>query len=181
MFTRTIVGVTGCLLAVLTCASPVAALTQKECSEKYQAAKSAGTLGGKSWNDFRKTECAANAAPAATEPATKPATTETKKTTPPQPTKEATPAKPAAAPSNAVFPTAVSSKYSSQSAGKARMHTCLDQYHANKANNAKWRLEVDHEGRGLLQRVQQATEGLNNWRYRLGDSAFSPFIRRSGS
>ena len=76
MFTRTIVGVAGCLLAVLTCASPVAALTQKECSEKYQAAKSAGTLGGKSWNDFRKTECAANAAPAAIEPATKPATTE---------------------------------------------------------------------------------------------------------
>ena len=63
MFTRTIVGVAGCLLAVLTCASPAAALTQKECSEKYQAAKSAGTLSGKSWNDFRKTECAANAAP----------------------------------------------------------------------------------------------------------------------
>ena len=42
----------------------------------------------------------------------------------------------------AVFPTAVSPKYSSQSAGKQRMHTCLDQYNANKANggnaNMKW-------------------------------------------
>jgi hypothetical protein len=36
----------------------------------------------------------------------------------------------------AVFPTAVSPKYSSESAGKARLHTCLDQYNANKATNA---------------------------------------------
>ena len=159
MFTRTIVGVAGCLLAVLTCASPAAALTQKECSEKYQAAKSAGTVGGKSWNDFRKTECAANAAPAATEPATKPATTETKKTTPPEPTKEATPAKPAAAPSNAVFPTAVSSKYSSELAGKARMHTCLDQYHANKANNANGGLRWIMKGGGYYSECNKRLKG----------------------
>ena len=38
-------------------AFPAAALTQKQCSEKYQAEKTAGTLGDKSWNDFRKTEC----------------------------------------------------------------------------------------------------------------------------
>jgi hypothetical protein len=44
-------------LSVVALASPAAALTQKECSEKYQAAKSAGTLADKSWNDFRKTEC----------------------------------------------------------------------------------------------------------------------------
>ena len=43
---------------------------------------------------------------------------------------------------NAVFPSAVSDKYSKESAGRARMHTCLDQYKANKATNAngglKW-------------------------------------------
>jgi len=41
-----------------------------------------------------------------------------------------------------VFPSAVDAKYSKESAGRARMHTCLDQYNANKAKNAngglKW-------------------------------------------
>ena len=39
------------------------ALTMKECSAKYKAAQTAGTLNGAKWNDFRKTECAANARP----------------------------------------------------------------------------------------------------------------------
>ena len=126
-------------------ASPAEALTSKECSAKYQAAKSAGTLGGKTWNDYRKTECAANAPAATTEPATKPeATTE--------PAKETAPTKPAAttavAPSNAVFPTAVSSKYSSEKAGRARMHACLDQYNANKATNANGGLKWIVKGGG---------------------------------
>ena len=41
--------------------SPVQALTTQECSAKYQAAKSAGTLGGQKWNDFRKANCGADA------------------------------------------------------------------------------------------------------------------------
>jgi hypothetical protein len=32
-----------------------------------------------------------------------------------------------------VFPQAISPKYASESAGKGRLHTCLDQYNANKA------------------------------------------------
>lgn len=43
---------------------------------------------------------------------------------------------------NAVFPNSVADKYSKESPGRARMHTCLDQYKANKATNAngglKW-------------------------------------------
>ena len=159
MFERTIVAVVISMLAAFTCASPATALTQKECSEKYQAAKTAGTLGGKSWNDFRKTECAANAAPAATEPATKPAATEAKKTNPTEPKKEAAPAKPAAATSNAVFPTAVSSKYSNESAGKARLHTCLDQYHANKANNANGGLKWIMKGGGYYSECNKRLKG----------------------
>ena len=55
----------------LAATSSAQALTPQECSAKYQAAKTAGTLAGKSWNDFRKAECAADAAaaPAATQPA----------------------------------------------------------------------------------------------------------------
>ncbi len=44
--------------------SPAQALTAQECSAKYQAAKTAGTLNGQKWNDFRKAQCGADAAAA---------------------------------------------------------------------------------------------------------------------
>src|SRR6185369_12577662 len=58
-------------LAALAMTSPANALTAQECSAKYQAAKTAGTLGGQKWNDFRKAQCGADAtaAPAAAAPA----------------------------------------------------------------------------------------------------------------
>ena len=60
----------GMFVAVLATASipaPAYALTAKECSAKYQAAKAAGTLNGMKWNDFRKAECGGEA-PAPTPP-----------------------------------------------------------------------------------------------------------------
>ena len=109
------------------------ALTMKECSAKYQAAKAAGTLGNQKWSDFRKSECGtdATAAPTATTPATPAAATAAPKAV--------------GAP---VFPTAVSPKYSKESAGKARMHTCLDQYKANQATNANGGLKWIEKGGG---------------------------------
>jgi hypothetical protein len=76
----------GMFVAVLATASipaPAHALTSKECSAKYQAAKTAGTLNGMKWNDFRKAQCGAEATapppaappPAAEKPAPKPAPT----------------------------------------------------------------------------------------------------------
>jgi len=50
--------------AALAATSPALALTAQECSAKYQAAKTAGTLNGQKWNDFRKAECGADAAAA---------------------------------------------------------------------------------------------------------------------
>ena len=41
---------------------PANALSMKECSVKYQAAKDAGTLKGQTWNEFRKAECGGEAA-----------------------------------------------------------------------------------------------------------------------
>ena len=156
MLTRkAMMGVSVGLLASLTGVSSVAALTQKECSAKYQADKTAGTLGGKSWNEYRKTECAANAPAATTEPATKPAATTA-------PAKESAPSKSAApspAPSNAMFPTAISPKYAKESAGKARMHTCLDQYHANKANNANGGLKWIVKGGGYYSECNKRLKG----------------------
>jgi hypothetical protein len=125
--------------------SPVQALTTQECSAKYQAAKTAGTLAGQKWNDFRKANCGADAvatpaaAPAAPAPA--PAAKEAKK--------EAAPAAAPAAPSGpAVFPSAVDPKYAKETAGKARMHTCVDQYNANKTTGGNGGMKWIQKGGG---------------------------------
>jgi hypothetical protein len=128
------------------------ALSMQECSAKYKAAKDAGTLNGMKWNDFRKAQCgtAATAAPAPAA-AQVPAPTTTKPTAAPKPAPAAT--------GNAVFPSAVSSKYSSESAGKARMHTCLDQYNANKANNANGGLKWIEKGGGYYSECNKHLKG----------------------
>ena len=131
--------------------SSAGALTVKECSAKYQAAKTAGTLGGQTWNEFRKTQCGATAAPAPA-PATPSASPAPAPTTPRMPT-----AAPAAG--NAVFPTAVSPKYSNESAGKARMHTCLDQYKANQATNTNGGLKWTQKGGGYYSECNKRLKG----------------------
>jgi hypothetical protein len=126
-------GIVLAALATTAVSIPANALTTKECSAKYQAAKKAGTLNGMKWNDFRKAECGAEAAaaPASSGPApvAAPAAKPARTTAP-------------AGSENAVFPSAVDPKYSKESAGKARLHTCVDQYKANKVTNAngghKW-------------------------------------------
>lgn len=107
-------------------------LTMKQCSTKYQAAKDAGTDGGAKWNDFRKAECGpgADAVALTTDGNSEPAAPTT------------------AAPRGVKFPTAVSAKFSSESPGKARMHTCLEQYHAAKDANALGGLKWVQKGGG---------------------------------
>jgi hypothetical protein len=152
------------LLGSIALVTPASALTMKECSTKYKAAQAAGTLNGQKWNDFRAAQCGTDAAAA---PAAAPAAATTPAaTTTAAPTKANTmaakptvaktddepdaaappakePAKPTmAAPANLSLPTTVSPKYASETAGKARFHTCVDAYHAAKAKNAlagvKW-------------------------------------------
>jgi hypothetical protein len=122
--------------AALALTAPAQALTPQECSAKYQAAKAAGTLGGQKWNDFRKAQCGADAAAAPAAPAAAPAAPAAPKEVEAKPKKEAAPAAAPAPAGNAVFPTAVDPKYSKETAGKARLHTCVDQYNANNANKA---------------------------------------------
>src|SRR5437899_1434746 len=141
----------GASFAALLASAPAQALTTQECSAKYQAAKAAGTLNGEKWNDFRKTQCGADAAAApAAAPAGAPAAAPAApKAAEAKPKKEATPAAAPAAPAGpAVFPTAVDPKYSKETAGKARMHTCVDQYNANKAGNANGGLKWIQKGGG---------------------------------
>src|SRR5262245_26345931 len=160
MTTRSFAVCAAALLGSIFLASTSAqALTMQECSAKYKAAQTAGTLKGMKWNDFRKAECGTTSptttssttpAPAATAPSTaaKPATTGKAATTTPSPM-----------PSNAVFPTAVSPKYANEPAGKARMHTCLDQYNANKASNGNAGLTWIQKGGGYYSECTKRLKG----------------------
>lgn len=144
--------------AALVATAPAQALTTQECSAKYQAAKAAGTLGGQKWNDFRKAQCGADAAAApAAAPAPAPAAPKEAEA---KPKKEAAPAAAPAAPAGpAVFPTAVDSKYSKETAGKARMHTCVDQYNANKATNANGGMKWIEKGGGYYSECNKKLKG----------------------
>jgi hypothetical protein len=150
--------------AILAVAMPAQALTSQECSAKYQAAKTAGTLKGQKWNDFRKAECGAGATAATPAAAPAPATAAAPAAAPkaaPAPKTAATP-KPMAAPmpvGNAKFPSAVDPKYSKESAGKARMHTCVDQYNANKASNANGGLKWIQKGGGYYSECTKKLKG----------------------
>ena len=131
-----------------TAASPALALTAQECSAKYQAAKKDGSLGTQKWNDFRKAQCGDGATPVAAAPAPAPAAKEAKK--------EAAPAAPAGP---AVFPSAVDPKYSKESEGKARMHTCVDQYNANKTANGNGGLKWIQKGGGYYSECTKKLKG----------------------
>ena len=146
--------VAGASLAALAAVAPAQALTMQECSAKYKAAKEAGTLGGQKWNDFRKAECGAEATQTAA-PAAPPAAAPPKEAK-----KEAAPAAAPAAPSGpAVFPTAVDPKYSKETGGKARMHTCVDQYNANKTTNANGGLKWIQKGGGYYSECNKRLKG----------------------
>jgi len=133
-------------------AMPAQALTSQECSAKYQAAKTAGTLNGQKWNDCRKAQCGADATPAAAPAAPAPTTAAKKEAAPP-------PAAAPAATGNAIFPSAVDAKYAKETAGKARMHTCVDQYNANKASNGNGGMKWIQKGGGYYSECNKRLKG----------------------
>ena len=147
--------------------APAQALTAQECSAKYQAAKTAGTLNGQKWNDFRKAQCSADAAaaPAATPAAAPAAAAPAAAPAAPKEAAAKPKAAPAAAPAapmpmgNAVYPSAVDAKYAKESAGKARMHTCLDQYNANKATNGNGGMKWIEKGGGYYSDCNKKLKG----------------------
>ena len=145
------------LAAVAMQGTSAQALSMTECSAKYKAAKDAGTLNGMKWNDFRKAQCGADATPMAA-PAAAPAA-------PPPPVAEAKPkaAPPMAAPvlpsGPANFPMAINPKYAQESAGKARMHTCVDQYNANKETNGNGGLKWIQKGGGYYSECNKRLKG----------------------
>ena len=60
---------------------------------------------------------------------------------------------------NAVFPSAVDPKYAKEFAGKARMHTCVDQYNANKASNGNGGMKWIQKGGGYYSECNKKLKG----------------------
>ncbi len=148
--------------AAFAATAPAQALTTQECSAKYQAAKTAGTLNGQKWNDFRKAQGGADATPAPAAAAAPAAPAAPAPTAEAKPKKEAAPAAPTLAPAatgNAVFPNAVDPKYAKETAGKARMHTCVDQYNANKTGTGNGGLKWIEKGGGYYSECNKRLKG----------------------
>ena len=153
------IAVSGFVALVMT--TQANALTAQECSAKYQAAKAAGTLGDQKWNDFRKAQCGADAAPApaaAAAPAAEPKEAAKKTSKEAKDTaKEA--AAPAAPAGPAVYPNAVDAKYAKEKPAKQRMQTCLDQYNANKASNGNGGMKWIQKGGGYYSECNKKLKG----------------------
>jgi len=66
---------------------------------------------------------------------------------------------PAAKAGTAVFPKAVDHKYASEKPGTARLHTCLDQYHANKTGNGNGNLKWIQSGGGYYSLCSKKLKG----------------------
>jgi Ni/Co efflux regulator RcnB len=105
---------------------PLAAMTMQECSAKYRAAQTSGTLGRTTWQDFRKKNCGSSPTLGYT------ATT---------------------------FPKGIAPKYRNEPVGKARMHTCLDQYRANKAANPSGGQRWIEKGGGYYSECNKRLKG----------------------
>lgn len=166
-FARSAIFVTAAsgIIGMALCGTGQAESVKSQCSAKYQAAKTAGSLNGQTWNQFYS-QCAASAkaeTPPATPAAATPAAAAPALPNPFEPAAPAKPAKAATAPAAApaapavpppaatgpiVFPTAISPQYSTLSAGKARFKTCDDQYNANKATNSNGGLKWVQKGGG---------------------------------
>ncbi|MCK1713899.1 MULTISPECIES: hypothetical protein [unclassified Bradyrhizobium] len=147
--------------AALVTSAPAQALTSRECSAKYQAAKKDGSLGTMKWNDFRKAQCGPDATPAAAPTAAAPASP----AAPAEPKQAKKEAAPAAAPAPtlpagpAIYPNAVDPKYAKETAGKARLHTCVDQYNANKATNGNGGMKWIEKGGGYYSECNKKLKG----------------------
>ncbi|MHC4051890.1 hypothetical protein [Bradyrhizobium sp. 25ACV] len=144
--------------AALSVSAPAQALTSQECSAKYQAAKKDGSLGTMKWNDFRKAQCGADATPAAA-----PAPTAAAPAAPAEPKQAKKEAAPAAAPTlpagPAIYPNAIDPKYAKETPGKGRLHTCVDQYNANKTTNGNGGMKWIQKGGGYYSECNKKLKG----------------------
>lgn len=129
------------------------AMSAKECHQQFALGKKEGTIKNQSFNAFKAENCKDKVA--VKEDSKK---AEVKNT---EANKDSMNSKPSsknnvankdkvssAVASDVVFPNAIDPKYAKEKEGAARMHTCLDQYKANKASNKNGNLKWIQKGGG---------------------------------
>ena len=146
-----------CSAIAFSAAPAVAQSKMKVCADEWNAKKSANETANLKYRDFVK-ECLTRSAakPATEEPATPGAAATALSAAKPAPAPRG--AVPPAA-GEAVFPTAVSPKYSKETAGRARMHTCLDQYNENKGASGNGGLNWIQKGGGYYSECNKRLKG----------------------
>lgn len=123
------------------------ALSMKECSTKYAAAKAGDTLKGRTWNEFRKQECSADSAASS------------KAAEPEKSARRSAPAAGGQGSGHVVFPRAVDSKYAAEKAHVQRQKTCSDQWRANKAGGGNGDLRWIQKGGGYWSQCNAKLKG----------------------
>ncbi len=148
-----------CTAIAFSAAPAVAQSKMKVCADEWNAKKSANETANLKYRDFVK-ECLTRSAakPATEEPAAPGATATAPPAAKPAPAPRGAVPPPSVA-GEAVFPTAVSPKYSKESAGRARMHTCLDQYNENKGANGNGGLNWIQKGGGYYSECNKRLKG----------------------
>jgi hypothetical protein len=132
---------------------PAGALSMKECSARYKAAQGAGGADGMSWADFRKAQCSTPPDDAADKKAEGAAAVK-----PGKAVKNNEP-EAGAASGDTIYPSSVAAKFASETPAKARMHTCLEQYRANKAANRLGGLRWIEKGGGYYKKCNNRLKG----------------------
>ncbi len=143
--------------AIAFSAAPASAQSRlKTCNDEWSAMKANNTVGDKKYAAFRKECLTRTATPSAQEPATPGAAAAAPSAAKPAPAPRG--AVPSAA-GEPVFPSALSPKYSKETAGRARMHTCLDQYNENKASKGNGGLNWIQRGGGYYSECNKRLKG----------------------
>ncbi|MCK1382279.1 hypothetical protein IVB33_38325, partial [Bradyrhizobium sp. 24] len=79
---------------------------------------------------------------------------------PKQAKKEAAPAAAPTLPAGpAIYPNAVDPKYAKETPGKGRLHTCVDQYNANKTTNGNGGMKWIEKGGGYYSECNKKLKG----------------------
>ncbi|MGB6537069.1 MAG: hypothetical protein WBF58_14025 [Xanthobacteraceae bacterium] len=127
---------------------PAQAKTEKECAAEWKDMKAHNQTNGQKRKDF-----IAQCRGTSTSPSTPPTAAA------PEPAPKTASPPPPAAVGNAVFPSGVSPKYSKESAGRARMHTCRDQYQENKKTGGNGGLKWIQKGGGYYSECNKRLKG----------------------
>ena len=148
----------GAMLGFATQASAQNVLQQ--CSTKYQAAKLVDPA--VTWTTFLpacraelKAQPVAAPAPVAPAPVAPKPTVAAPVTNPLKPPVAAAPV----AATAAIFPSAISAAHATETPGKGRQNTCLDQYKANKASNANGGMKWIEKGGGYYSACNKHLKG----------------------